>query len=526
MIRLRNIYLRPGEGEKLLVEKAAKALGIKPNRIEKLIICKKSIDARKKHNIRLVYTVDLSVSENEARIISLVGQSASIANDVIYTPPTSECKAELRPVVIGFGPAGIFAALILARAGLRPIIIERGADVDTRAEKVQEFWSTGKLDSETNVQFGEGGAGTFSDGKLNTGISDGRIRFVLQTFHSAGSHESILFDAKPHIGTDVLRGVVKNLRNEILTLGGEVRFGVKVNGLDIKNDHLTGLYLSDGSELFADRVILAIGHSARDTIEMLYNADIPMQPKPFSMGVRIEHLQSEIDCVQYGDFAASGLLPRADYKLSCHFPEGDSAYTFCMCPGGYVVAAASEHGGVVTNGMSEFQRDGKNANSALLVTLTPDMFPDKSVMGGVHWQREIERRAFELGGGDYRAPAQLVGDFLVGRKSHAAGKVYPSYKPGVNWCDLNSVLPLIITDTLRKAIPALGRYLRNFDCPEAVLTAPETRSSSPVRILRGGDFQSRIRGLYPCGEGAGYAGGIVSASVDGIHCAEALIKSL
>lgn len=524
MIRLRNISLCPGESEEVLPAKAAKALGVNPAAIDDLIIRRRSIDARKKHDVRIIYTVDVSVTVNEARIRSRAGKNAGLAGNESYAPPVPAREPKRRPVVVGFGPAGMFAALILAQRGLRPIVLERGADVDTRGEKVRDFWENGKLDLETNVQFGEGGAGAFSDGKLNTGISDRRIGFVLETLHNAGAHERILYDAKPHVGTDVLCGVVKNLRKQIISLGGEIRFRAKATGLSMENGRLTGLRLSDGSELDADCVILAIGHSARDTMDMLWDAGIPMQPKPFSMGVRIEHLQREISFAQYGEFAKN--LPPADYKLNCHFPEGDSAYTFCMCPGGYVVAAASELGVVVTNGMSELRRDGENANSALLVTLTPDTFPDKSPLGGMLWQREIERRAFEAAGGDYKAPAQLLSDFLAGRKSRAAGRVEPSYRPGVVWCDLNTILPEEITSTLKKAIPALGKRLSGFDDPEAVLTAPETRSSSPVRILRGEDFQSQIRGLYPCGEGAGYAGGITSAAVDGIRCAEAFINFL
>ena len=378
------------------------------------------------------------------------------------------------------------------------------------------------------MQFGEGGAGTFSDGKLNTGTHDARIGFVLAEFAAHGAPEHITYDAKPHIGTDVLVEVVQNLRREVIARGGEVRFGHRMTGLSTQGGRITALTVrSPGGEytLPAQQVILAIGHSARDTFEMLHAQGVPMEPKPFSMGVRIEHRQSDINTAQYG--AAAERLPAADYSLSCHLPDGSSAYTFCMCPGGEVFAAASEAGGVCTNGMSNSRRDGENANAAVLVTLRPEDFPDKSTLGGMYWQRSIEQRAFRCGGGNYHAPAQRVGDFLAGRASTAPGRVQPTYRPGVTWCDLHDVLPARITATLAQALPAFGKKLRGFDDPDAVLTAPETRSSSPVRIVRGPDRCSTgVQGLYPCGEGAGYAGGITSAAVDGLRCAECVIKAL
>ena len=526
MIRIRDLSLAPGQDTSALWPLAAKSLRIQAGQIKELIIRKKSIDARQKNAVRIVYTVDIKVAGNEQRLVAHAKGKAALAPTGCYQPPIPELPTERRPLVVGFGPAGIFAALVLSLAGLRPLVIERGADVDSRMAQVERFWQEGLLDEETNVQFGEGGAGTFSDGKLNTGINDPRISWVLQQLYQAGADASILTDARPHIGTDLLRQVVKNLRERIISLGGEVRFGHKLSGLQLQNGCVRGAVLANQQTIPCSELILAIGHSARDTFEMLLQQGVPLAPKAFSMGVRIEHLQSDIDQAQYGRFAGNPYLPPADYRLSCRFPEGDSAYTFCMCPGGYVVAAASEAGGVVTNGMSKFRRDAVNANAALLVTLEPASFPISGPLGGMYWQRQIEQQAFVTGGSSYCAPAQLVGDFLAGQPSQGPGKVIPSYRPGITWGDLHQVLPTAITGTLAKALPALGRKLAGFDLPEAVLTAPETRSSSPVRIIRDQSLQSIVRGLYPCGEGAGYAGGIISAAVDGMRCAEALITQL
>ena len=524
MIQIRNLRLSPAEEESRLTELAAAKLSVKPGRIASLRILKKSLDARKKDDIRYVYSVAVSVPGLERQILKRSRKDVSEYKKKEYAIPAWPIGAP-RPVIAGFGPAGMFAALVLARSGARPLVLERGPCVEERQRAVDAFRSGGPLDEKANVQFGEGGAGTFSDGKLNTGISDERLFWVLEQFRDHGAPESVTYDAKPHVGTDILIDVVRRFREEILSLGGEIRFSHRLEGLLTGDGKLSGIKVTgpDGPyDLPCEDLILAVGHSARDTFEMLFRSGIAMERKPFSMGVRIEHLQSDIDVSQYGE--SDWELPPADYSLNVHLPDGTSAYTFCMCPGGEVIAAASESGGVVTNGMSNSARDGANANSALLVTLHTEDFPGEGVLAGMRWQREIERRAFAYGGGNYHAPAQLLGDFLNGKPSTGAGRVIPSYKPGVTWGELREVLPERITGVLENAIPALGRKLRGFDTADAVLTAPETRSSSPVWILRGQDLSSALQGLYPCGEGAGYAGGISSASVDGMRCAEAVIR--
>lgn len=499
---------------------AAKMLRLSNSAIRNLRIVRRSVDARKKPDIRIVYTVDVSIDGNEAKILKKSGcKKAAAAPTTAYKPPKSRPASEKRPVVVGFGPGGMFAALILALAGQKPIVLERGEDAQTRHDKVASFFDGGKLDPRSNVQFGEGGAGTFSDGKLNTGVNNPRIAWILEQMVQAGAREDILFDAKPHVGTDILLNVVQNIRKRIISLGGEVRFRTQVTDLEIQNGCICGVVTDGGEHIPADHVILAIGHSARDTFETLQQIRIPMEPKPFSMGVRIEHKQSMINAAQYG--GQNNALPAADYKLVKHLVDS-TVYTFCMCPGGYVVAAASEKGRVVTNGMSYADRDGENANAALLVTVNPSVFPYPGALGGMYWQREIEEKAYDMSG-SYFAPAQKVGDFLAGRASTGPGAVKPTYRPGVTWCDLRDVLPSHITAALQEALPALDGNLKGFASEDAVLTAPETRSSSPVRILRDETRQSTIRGLYPVGEGAGYAGGIMSAAIDGILSAEAIL---
>ena len=514
MIRIREISLPAEHDVNQLGYEAARLLRISNSKVRKLKIVRRSVDARKKPDVRIVYTVDVLLDGNENKILKQSGcKRAAIAPVSYYKLPKVTKDLPMRPVVIGFGPAGMFAALVLAMAGQKPIVLERGEDAATRHQKVEQFWKTGQLDEKTNVQFGEGGAGTFSDGKLNTGVNNPRIGWILEQMVKAGAGEDILFDAKPHVGTDVLLTVVQNIRQRIISLGGEVRFGEKVTEILTQSGKISGVKINDREVLACERVILAIGHSARDTFEKLQADGICMEAKPFAMGVRIEHPQSTVDMAQYGK--CDPVLPPADYKLVKHLEE-ETVYTFCMCPGGYVVAAASEEGGVVTNGMSYADRAGDNANAALLVSLNPRDFPVKGPLGGMYWQRQIEQAAYNLSG-SYRAPAQTVGDFLAGKASTGAGKVQPTYRPGV--------LPQKITDVLKKALPMLDGNLRGFADPNAVLTAPETRSSSPVRIVRGENKQSvSLAGLYPAGEGAGYAGGIMSAAIDGMLCAEALLE--
>ena len=525
MIRIREISMHPEHNVAQLSFEAAQLLRISASKVRKIKIVRRSVDARKKPEIRIVYTIDVTVEGNEKKILKDARcKRASLAPVSYYKVPKATQLPKYRPVVVGFGPAGMFAALILAINGLCPIVLERGEDAATRHEKVQEFFRTGELDTKSNIQFGEGGAGTFSDGKLNTGVNNPRIGWILEQFVKAGAREDILFDTKPHVGTDVLLSVVQNIRQRIISLGGEVRFNAQVTDLFQDNGHITGLQINGEETLISDQVIFAIGHSARDTFRHLEHLGIPMEAKPFSMGVRIEHLQENIDKAQYGRH--DPVLPPADYKLVKHLDE-ETVYTFCMCPGGYVVAAASEEGRCVTNGMSYADRDGSNANAALLVTLNPQEFPYEGPLGGMVWQEKIEETAFRAGGGNYYAPAQLVGDFLKRVPSAGPGAVQPTYRPGVTWCNLHTVLPEKITRALAEALPQLDGSLAGFADADAVLTAPETRSSSPVRIVRDESKQSiGLKGLYPAGEGAGYAGGIMSAAIDGILCAEALLENL
>ena len=523
MLRIQNIALPLDGGISQLKKKAARILGLRPEAVTGLTLARQSIDARKKSDVHYVCTVDVAVTDEKKVLARCRDRRVSLHRDIPYAFPPVRRNSSLPPVVVGMGPAGLFAALFLARNGLAPIVLERGRPVEERTSDVELFWSTGQLDPASNVQFGEGGAGTFSDGKLNTGTHDPRISTVFRELVAAGAPADILYQHKPHIGTDVLRDVVKNIRLELLRLGCDVRFGHKLSGLTLRDGAVAGLTVEGPQgayQLPCDALVLSPGHSARDTFQMLHEAGVPMEQKAFAIGVRIEHPQSAVSLAQFGP--AWEKLPAADYKLSCHLPNGRSAFTFCVCPGGEVVAAASEEGRLVTNGMSRRARDGKNINGGFLVGVNPADFGSDHPLAGVAFQRHWEEAAFRLGGGGYLAPAQTVGDFLAGRPSKRLGSVEPTYRPGVIPTELDRCLPGYVADTLRGALPVFDQKLRGFAAPDSLLTGVETRSSSPVRIIRGENFQSVITGLYPCGEGAGYAGGITSAAVDGIRVAEAV----
>lgn len=499
----------------------AKHLKISESSIISVSLYRKSVDARKKEDVHFCcsFLVDLNCSTDK---ILKRNKNATLYRENKYEWKKSEITPQFPPVVVGFGPAGMFAALLLARAGLRPIVVERGVDVDTRTKDVEEFFNGGSLKENSNVQFGEGGAGTFSDGKLNTGIKDGRCRIVLQTFVSFGADPKILIDAKPHIGTDVLKNVVRNLRNEIINLGGTVRFNSCLEKINFEDNIIKNIVVN-GEELPCDRVILATGHSARDTFRMLKDLKIAMVRKPFSMGVRIEHLQEDMNRALYGEFASHNALGAADYKLAVHLPSGRGVYTFCMCPGGEVINASSSNEHIAVNGMSNSKRDGINSNSAVLVNVEPEDIDGDDILAGLAFQEKIEKTAYEIGGG--AVPIQTVGSFVFGEENKL-GRIEPTVKPSTVFADFTDIFPEFITDSLKEGIVLFDKKISGFACADAILTAPETRSSSPIRILRGDDGQSvTIAGLFPSGEGAGYAGGIMSAAVDGLKSAEKLIES-
>lgn len=525
MIRINNIHLPLNYDNEYVLNKATKALNVEKKAIKSYNIFRRSVDARKKDNIFFMTTLDVMLYSGEEKVCKRC-KNAVIAKPYEYT--IQKWNGGISPVVIGSGPAGLFAALILAQSGAKPILIERGRDVDSRTKDVNKFWTSGKLDTVSNVQFGEGGAGTFSDGKLNTGTKDSRQRKVLLEFVKHGAPDEILYNAKPHIGTDKLKETVKSIRNEIISLGGTVMFETQLVGFREKDGKIVAAEISKSGktqEIETESIILAIGHSARDTFEMLYEKGLPIEAKAFSVGARIEHLREKIDRSQYGKFAGNKALGAANYKMNVHTDDGRGVYTFCMCPGGRVVNASSEENMLVTNGMSEFARNEINSNSALLVGVTPQDFGTGTPLSGMYFQRELEKKAFILGGGDYSAPVQRVEDFLKNQKSTFIGEVKPTIGPSYTTSNLSQCLPDFVTESMRKAICEMDKKLCGFADGDAILTGVETRSSSPIRILRNENMESvSVQGLYPCGEGAGYAGGIISATVDGIKCAEKIIE--
>ncbi len=525
MIKINAISIPLKHNENTVKSAAAKAIGQSADSISNIVILKKSLDARKKSDIHYVVTVAAEV-KNESAVLK------KCKNTEKYTPysPLNVPKSSLknRPVVVGFGPAGIFAALILAKAGAKPLVLERGEDADSRRKKTDLFWQSGILDEECNVQFGEGGAGAFSDGKLNTGTHSPLIRQVLKELADCGAPSEILYQAKPHIGTDKLLVTVKNIREKIKALGGEVLFGAKLCDFEAKNGRLCSCtYLKSGEKhtVETNNLVLASGHSARDIFRLLLNKGILIEQKAFSLGMRIEHLQSDLNRSMYGENAPSELLPPADYRLAVHLEDGRGVYTFCMCPGGKVVASASERETIVTNGMSYYSRSGENANSAVLVGITPEDFGDSSPLAGAELQRGIEKAAFCKAGGKYLAPCTTVGKLLGKRTNFEIGKVKPTYLPGTAYTDPREYLPEYAVESIKLALPMFTSKIACFGDEEAVLTGPETRSSSPVRITRSESLESvSVKGLYPCGEGAGYAGGIISSAVDGIRCSMAILE--
>lgn len=531
MLRIKNLRLPLDHADDALRRAVVERLGIEDDALLDWDVWKRSADARRKTSIQLIYTIDAEIRDDEEAVLERLGPDSGVGprpDTRYHMVARAPGDLEPRPVVIGTGPCGLFAGLGLAQMGFRPLILERGKAVRERTVDTFGLWRKKELDPESNVQFGEGGAGTFSDGKLYSQVKDPgfRGRKVLEELVAAGAPEEILWVSKPHIGTFKLVKVVENLRAKIEGLGGEIRFRSRVERLEIEGKRVQGLELANGEQIRADRVVLAVGHSARDTFRMLYDLGVSIVAKPFSVGFRIEHPQSMIDRCRFGRNAGHPLLGAADYRLVHHCKNGRSVYSFCMCPGGTVVAAASEPGRVVTNGMSQYSRNERNANSGIVVGITPDDYPGHP-LAGIELQRRWESAAFEAGGGTYEAPGQLIGDFLADRPSREFGAVLPSYKPGVRLGDLGPTLPGYAIEAIREALPAFERQIPGFARPDAVFTGVETRTSSPIRIERDETFQSpSTRGLFPAGEGAGFAGGILSAAIDGLKVAEAVATSL
>lgn len=526
MIRVSNIKIDIDDSMDLIKEKVCKKIRVKENEIVEYSIYKESIDARKSDRITFVYTVDI-VLKNEEKILKKNLKDIAFLNTNKYEDIKMGDKPLMeRPVIVGFGPAGIFAGLILAQRGYKPLILERGYDVDKRTEDISVFWETGKLSEKSNVQFGEGGAGTFSDGKLTTRMKDIRCEKVLSELVRFGAPKDILYSHKPHVGTDILKDVIKNIRNEILSLGGEVRFDSLVSNIRRENNKVVEIEINNNERIKAQHIILAVGHSARDTYRMLHKNNIEMQQKPFAMGARIEHPQGLINKAQYGKFSNHKRLGSADYRLAVKAENGRNVYTFCMCPGGSVIASASTEGHLVTNGMSEHARDRENANSGLLVNIETSDYGSSDPLAGIDFQEKYEKMAFELGGSNFNAPCQLVGDFINKKLTENIGSVKPSYMPGVKLTDLSKCLPDFVVEAMRDGLLKMEKKLENFAMNDAILTGVETRSSAPVRINREQETLESVNtsNLFPCGEGAGYAGGIVTAAVDGIRCAEKIIE--
>ncbi|AZV58695.1 FAD-dependent protein [Clostridium sp. AWRP] len=524
-IRINNLSINIDESIEELKNKAAKKLKINEKDIKDFKILRESLDARRKNNIRFNYSVELTC-DGERKIVSKIRDgNIKIEEEVAEEKLVSGTKKmKYRPIVVGMGPAGMFAGLLLAENGYRPIVIERGQKVEDRTKTVDEFWKSGKLNLESNIQFGEGGAGTFSDGKLTTRIKDERCQFILKAFVKYGAPEEIIHNGKPHLGTDNLKIIVKNIRNRILELGGDILFDSKLDNLIIEHKKLKAV-LVNGNEIGCDNLILAIGHSARDTYEMILRKDVVVEPKAFAIGVRVEHSQHMINVNQYGKFADHPKLKAADYRLAYNSKDGRGVYSFCMCPGGEVIAAASEENRLVTNGMSYYKRDFENANSAVVVTVGEKDFEGNSPLKGMEFQRHYENLAYKLGGGNYAAPVQLIKDFLNDTVSNKAGEVKPTYKPGYEFRDLRKCLPSAVSSALKEGFIDFEKKIKGFSEGNGVMTAIESRTSSPIRMMRNSNFESiSLEGLYPCGEGAGFAGGIISAAVDGLKTAESIIQ--